>query len=154
MHLSKLGTSTKLFQPSTLWKINLQMDWSMVLKGERRNEKGEIPCGVKSLTCSSLFLLSQSDSNPKGKRIVFMQRMVRSTFSVLISPFSFPQVLLTTTSRLNLLEEVVALVVHEDECGEVFYFNLPDGFHTELGIFYTLDALDVVLCKDCCRTTD
>lgn len=53
---------------------------------------------------------------------------------------------------LYLLEEVVALVVHEDECREVFYFYLPDCFHAEFGVFHALDALDVVLCKDSCRT--
>ena len=46
-----------------------------------------------------------------------MRRMVRSTFSFLISPFSFPTVLLTTPSRLDLLEEVVALVVNESRIG-------------------------------------
>ena len=70
------------------------MDWSIGFKGERRKEKGEIPCGVKSSTCSSLFLLSQNDSSPKGKRMFFMRRMVRSTFSFLISPLSFLKVIL------------------------------------------------------------
>ena len=46
---------------------------------------------------------------------------------------------------LELLEEVVALVVYEDEGGEVFYGNLPDGFHAEFGIFYAVDALDATL---------
>ncbi len=30
---------------------------------------------------------------------------------------------------LELLEEVVALIVNKDECGEVFYCDFPDGFH-------------------------
>ena len=63
-------------------------------------------------------------------------------------------VLLTCAARLNLLEEVVALVVYEDKGGEVFYFNLPDSFHSEFGIFYALDALDVVLCQDGSRSAD
>ena len=48
----------------------------------------------------------------------------------------------------NLLEEVVALVVDEDEGGEVLYLNLVDGLHTQFGIFEELDALDAVLGKD------
>ena len=43
---------------------------------------------------------------------------------------------------LQLLEEVVALVVHKDEGWEVLHLNLPDGFHAQFWIFHTLDALD------------
>ena len=46
---------------------------------------------------------------------------------------------------LNLLEEVVALVIYEDEGGEVFNLNLPYGFHAKFGELYALNALDVVL---------
>ena len=53
-----------------------------------------------------------------------------------------------------MLEEVVALIVHQDECREVLHLNLPDSFHTEFGIFHALNALDVVLCQDSGRTTD
>ena len=53
--------------------------------------------------------------------------------------------LLAAGAGLELLEEVVALVIHEDEGGEVFYSNLPDGFHTEFGILHALDALDGAL---------
>jgi hypothetical protein len=35
----------------------------------------------------------------------------------------------------DLSEEVVALVVDEDEGGEVFDFDLPNGFHSELRVF-------------------
>ena len=34
-----------------------------------------------------------------------------------------------TGAGLELLEEIVALVVYQDEGGEVLYLNLPDGFH-------------------------
>ena len=54
----------------------------------------------------------------------------------------------------NLLEEVVALVVDEDEGGEVLYLNLVDGLHTQLGIFEELDALDAVHGQDGCGTAD
>lgn len=53
-----------------------------------------------------------------------------------------------------MLEEVVALIVHQDECREVLHLNLPDSFHTEFGIFHTFDTLDIVLCQDSSRTTD
>ena len=38
--------------------------------------------------------------------------------------------LILATEGLQLLEEVVALVIDEDEGGEVLNLNLPDGFHT------------------------
>ena len=49
------------------------------------------------------------------------------------------------TPGFQLLEEVVALVIDEDEGGEVFNGNLPDGLHTEFWIFHALDALDAAL---------
>ena len=52
------------------------------------------------------------------------------------------------------LEEVVTLVINEDECREVLNMNLPDCLHSEFRIFYTLNALDVVLSKDSSRTTN
>ena len=54
----------------------------------------------------------------------------------------------------ELLEEVVALVIHEDECREVLDLNLPDSLHSELRVLYTFDALDVVLSEDCGRASD
>ena len=53
--------------------------------------------------------------------------------------------LVAAVTGLELLEEVIALVIDEDECGEVFYRNLPDGFHAEFGIFHALDTLDAAL---------
>lgn len=55
---------------------------------------------------------------------------------------------------LERLEEVVALVIYENEGGEVDDLDLPDGFHTELGILDTLDLLDAVLSKDGGRASD
>ena len=52
---------------------------------------------------------------------------------------------LARSPRLQLLEEVVALVIYEDECREVLYGNLPDSLHTELWVLYALDALDRTL---------
>ena len=64
--------------------------------------------------------------------------------------------LLTVASatRFDLFEEIITLVVYQDECREVFYFNLPDSFHTQFRIFYTFNALDIVLSQDGSRTTD
>ena len=53
--------------------------------------------------------------------------------------------LVLAAEGLQLLEEVVALVIDEDEGGEVLDLNLPDGFHAELGILHALDALDATL---------
>ena len=70
----------------------------------------------------------------------------------LITPLPFGEglgvrlfLLLARHPRLELLEEVVALVVNEDESREVFNCNLPDSLHAKLRIFYTLDALDRTL---------
>ena len=53
--------------------------------------------------------------------------------------------LLARCPRLQLLEEVIAFVIYEDECREVFYGNLPDSLHAELRVLYALDALDRTL---------
>ena len=53
-----------------------------------------------------------------------------------------------SATGLQLFEEVVALVVNEDECGEVLHLNLPNRLHTKFGIFHALDGLDVVLGED------
>ena len=54
-------------------------------------------------------------------------------------------VLLASATRLDLFEEVVALVIYQDESREVNYLTLPNCFHTQFRIFHTLDALDIVL---------
>ena len=46
---------------------------------------------------------------------------------------------------LDLLEEVVALVINEDECREVLNMDFPDCLHSEFRVLYALDALDIVL---------
>ena len=48
-------------------------------------------------------------------------------------------------TRLELFEEVVALVIHEDECREVLHVDLPDGLHAQFRILNALDALDARL---------
>lgn len=42
-------------------------------------------------------------------------------------------------ARFQLLEEVVTLVIHENKGGEVLNFYLPDGLHSQFGIFDTFD---------------
>ena len=51
-------------------------------------------------------------------------------------------------------EEVVALVVYEDERGEIGDFDLPYRFHAEFGILQHFDFLDVLLGEDGSRTAD
>ena len=65
-------------------------------------------------------------------------------------------VLFTTswTAWLNLLEEVIALVINEDECREVLNLDFPDSLHTKFGVLNALNALDVVLREDSSRATD
>ncbi len=47
-------------------------------------------------------------------------------------------------SRPDLLEEVVALVVDDDERREVDDVDLPHGLHPQLGVLEDLDLADVV----------
>lgn len=54
----------------------------------------------------------------------------------------------------DLLEEIVALVIHQDKGGEVNDFNLPNGLHAQFGELYALNALDALLRKDGSRATD
>ncbi len=53
--------------------------------------------------------------------------------------------LLAWSPGLQLLEEVVALVVYEDECREVLNGDFPDGLHAQFGVLHALDALDGAL---------
>lgn len=62
--------------------------------------------------------------------------------------------LLAALPGLEFLEEVVTLVVHEDEGGEVLDGDLPDGLHAELGIFDALDAVDAALRENGCHAAD
>ena len=96
-------------------------------------------------------------SNSPGFIIGFSKSMLRISSCILfcgvygsITCYSF----VATATWLNLFEEVVALVINEDECGEVLNLNLPYSLHAQFWVFYTLNALDVVLCKNCCWATD
>ena len=56
-----------------------------------------------------------------------------------------------TLGRLDLFEEVVTFVIHEDERREVFHFNFPDRFHTQFRVLHALKALDTALRQHRCR---
>ena len=55
---------------------------------------------------------------------------------------------------LRASEEVIALVVDDDECREVFDLDPPHGLHTELGILEQLHLLDAIRRKFGSRTAD
>ena len=55
---------------------------------------------------------------------------------------------------LELFEEVVSLVIHENEGGEVLHLYLPNGLHAEFGVFNTFNRLDVLLCEYSSRSAD
>ena len=59
-----------------------------------------------------------------------------------------------TLGRLDLFEEVVTFVIHEDERREVFHFNFPDRFHTQFRVLHALKALDTALRQHRRRATD
>ncbi len=59
-----------------------------------------------------------------------------------------------TLGRLDLLEEVVAFVIHQDKRREVFHFNFPDRFHTQFRVFHALQALYAALRQNRCRAAD
>ena len=46
---------------------------------------------------------------------------------------------------IDLLEEVVAFVIDEDEGGEILDGDFPDGFHAEFGVGDYLLRADVIL---------
>lgn len=66
-----------------------------------------------------------ASSPKKGRRNAFtfrrLMHMRLSAISVCLSQEAI---------GLQLLKEVIAFVVHEDKGGEVFYFNLPNRFHS------------------------
>src|SRR5262249_47120349 len=49
--------------------------------------------------------------------------------------------------EIQVLEEVVAFVVDDEEGGEIAHLNAQDRFHAELGIFDAFDFLDAILGK-------
>ena len=58
------------------------------------------------------------------------------------------------SSEVQLLEEVVALVVDDDEGREILDLDAPDRLHAEFGIFEHLDLADAVLGQPRGRAAD
>jgi hypothetical protein len=52
------------------------------------------------------------------------------------------------------LEEVITLIIHKDEGGEVLHIDLPDSLHTEFRILHALDTLDAALREHSSHTTN
>ena len=50
------------------------------------------------------------------------------------------------------IKEVIALIVDDDEGGEILDFNFPDRFHAELFVFNDFNFGDAVLRQTCGRT--
>src|SRR3954469_4648472 len=57
-------------------------------------------------------------------------------------------------SQIQLLEEVIALVVDDDEGGKILHLDFAHRLHAELGILYRLDLLDAVFGKVRRRAAD
>ena len=51
-------------------------------------------------------------------------------------------------------EEIVALVIYQNEGGEIFHFNFPDGFHAQFRVFQQFHFFDVVLGQNGGRAAD
>src|SRR6185437_8234329 len=56
--------------------------------------------------------------------------------------------------QIQFLEKVVALVVDDDEGGEIDHLDAPDRLHAELGVLEHLDLLDAVLGEPRRRAAD
>ena len=69
-------------------------------------------------------------------------------------PIRIERLSASAVAGLELLEEVIALVVHEDEGREVLNSDLPDGLHTQLGICHALNRGDALLRENGCDTAD
>ena len=111
------------------------------------------------ILASILSMAKARNASNEAMAIMWISRFIvidmkATARSLAVARLLFMLLAATRTAWLNLLEEVIALIINEDECREVLYFNLPDSLHTELGILNALDALDIVLCKDSCRATD
>ena len=63
-------------------------------------------------------------------------------------PGAGPKRLLSAVRALfvdDLLEEVVTFVIDQDKRREIFYFDFPDSFHTQLRISDAFQMLDALL---------
>jgi len=63
-------------------------------------------------------------------------------------------VMVTMGLVAEVLEEVLALVVHDHKGREVLHFDAPHGLHAQLGVLQHLHLLDAVLRETSGGTTD
>ena len=88
---------------------------------------------------------AHNDQSPREDRIrsalISAKKKVRSHGPHLpISDYNYRPILSTADRPwLELLEEVVALIIDEYECREVFNADFPHSFHTEFWVFYAFD---------------
>ena len=50
-----------------------------------------------------------------------------------------------TLLTVDLLEEIIALVIDQNECREVFHFDFVDRFHAQFWVFHAFQTLDAFL---------
>ena len=61
----------------------------------------------------------------------------------------------TRTLRiLNLLEEIVAFIIYQHKCREVFDFDFPDSFHPQFWVGHAFQTLNTGLCQYRRRAAD
>ena len=107
------------------------------------------------LNSTSSELNSTVAEQKKRRKQNLCQECLRLVYSMCVCVYAKTKLqLVASAARFDLLEEVVALVVNEDECGEVLNLDFPNSFHAEFGIFNAFDALDVLLRKDGSRSAD
>ena len=55
---------------------------------------------------------------------------------------------------LDLLEEIVTFIINENKGREIFDFDFPDSFHSQLRISHALEAADTLLRENRRRAAD
>ena len=46
---------------------------------------------------------------------------------------------------LKLTKEIIAFIIYQDECGQIFHFHHPHRFHTQLRVFQATQTFDIFL---------
>ena len=116
-----------------------------------RSEQNSTSSELKSTSSE----LNSTVAEQKRRKQNLCQECLRLVYSMCVYVYAKTNLqLVASAARFDLLEEVVALVVNEDECGEVLNLDFPNSFHSEFGIFNAFDALDVLLRKDGSRSAD
>ena len=117
--------------------------------------RSELISTRSELNSTSSELNSTVAEQKKRRKQNLCQECLRLVYSMCVCVYAKTKLqLVASAARFDLLEKVVALVVNEDECGEVLNLDFPNSFHAEFGIFNAFDALDVLLRKDGSRSAD